>query len=329
MDPINEDELIALIRSAAGAGEPPPLLGIGDDAAILALGGAGLVCTVDDHREGTHFRRRWCPPLAIGRRAAGAALSDLAAMGARGRGVLLALQLPPNFERPALRALIEGFQETARAAGAPLVGGNLCAADVLNLSVTALGEVDPARALRRDAARPGDGLWISGGLGGAALALEALEARDGEAEAGDDVDPALASLIKRYLDPIPRLDLGQALVDLAADRPLAAMDISDGLARDAARLARASKLALRIEAGAALHPDAAAVAARRGRDGPRLAWSSGEEYQLLVAAPPSLDRELEALGLTRIGEARGGPAGVVEDGEGRVVSAGLGFDHFS
>lgn len=202
------------------------LLGIGDDCALLDVGrrpGQALAVSSDMLVAGRHFFEG-TDPAAIGHKALAVNLSDLAAMGARPVGFTLALALP-EADPPWLAAFSRGLLSLASRAACPLVGGDT-ARGPLNICITVMGEVPAAQALRRDGARPGDDLWVTGTLGGAALAVA-------QRSQGLPVDEQAA----RLLDwPMPRLDVGLALPGLAT----AAMDISDGLAGDLGHLLAAS-----------------------------------------------------------------------------------------
>lgn len=283
--------------------------GIGDDAALVAVPpGEQLVTSTDTSLEDVHFRREWLAPDEIGWRAVSAALSDLAAMAARPLGVVVALVLPDRWVDE-LGALAEGMAAAASGVGTQIVGGDLTRGDRLTITVTVLGST--SSPLRRSGARPGDTLWVTGQLGGPALAMEAWNA-------GRQPAPEARA---RFARPVPRIREAQWLVAAGAS---AGMDISDGLGGDAAHLAAASGVRLTIDVDALPRaPDADVSTAQR----------SGEEYELLVTTRTSFDadafqREF-GLTLTRIGTVEEGEPGVdLMIGGERVASPG-GYDHFS
>lgn len=239
----------------------PAARGVGDDAAVLDVPpGEKLVVSTDSTVEEVHFRRAWLSAEEIGWRATQAALSDLAAMGAAPLGVLLALTVPRDW-RAALPALAAGIGAATAAAGAPIVGGDVTDGDRLALAITVLGHA--RRPLSRAGARPGDRLYVTGALGGPGAALEAW--MTGHVPA--------AAARARFARPEARMAAGQWL---AAHGATAALDLSDGLAGDVAHLAAASGVACVLELDAV--PCLAGV---RVDD----ALRSGEEYELLVAAP--------------------------------------------
>ena len=281
--------------------------GIGDDAAVLVVPrGDALVASVDSAIEAQHFRAEWLSPKEIGYRAVAAALSDLAAMAASPRGVLIALGVPAVW-RDRLDEIADGIGEAVNASETRILGGNISAAGELSITTTVLGSVFVP--LMRRGAKPGDRVYVTGQLGGAAAALAQLTSGD------------TAGVHRhRLAHPVPRIPEARWLADAGAS---AAIDISDGLAADARHLATASGIALTLES--AKLPLAAGVDAD-------LAVQSGEEYELLVTAPHALDTTgFEArfrLSLTEIGEAVAGAPGSVEI-VGMPHIRIVGHDHFS
>ena len=239
-------------------------VGIGDDAAVLEVpAGELMVVSTDASVENVHFRRGWLTPEEIGARAAAAALSDLAAMAATPRGLLVALGIPYSW-RGELTRLASGVGSAAASAGCPIVGGNMSASSELSLTITVVGSA--ARPVSRAGARPGDIIYVTGRLGGPGAAVRAF---------ATGATPA-AAFRARFAEPVPRLREAQWLEQRGAR---AAIDISDGLLADAAHLARASGVTIAL--------DQAAVPCVDGVDVGN-ALSSGEEYELLVAVPSSV-----------------------------------------
>lgn len=281
--------------------------GIGDDASVLSVPrGDKLVVSVDSAIEGRHFRAEWLSPAEVGYRAVTAALSDLAAMAARPRGVLLAIGLPHAW-RDHLDEIADGIGEAVSSCGATILGGNLSAAGELSITTTVLGSTFVP--LLRSDATVGDIVYVTGRLGGVGAALAQLRA-------GQPAGAHRARLAR----PVARIAEALWLADAGAS---AAIDISDGLAADARHLAAASGVELRL--------DGARVPCVDGVE-PGLAVQSGEEYELLLTAPPALDAaEFEArfrIPLTEIGHVVAGAAGAVHITG--VPDSGLtGYDHFS
>ena len=271
-----EDELVDLIARAAGSSRDV-LVGIGDDAAVLA---GGLVASTDILVEGVHFDSGAMDARSIGHRAAAANLSDMAAMGAQPLCLLAAVGLPKEFT--GVGELAEGLA----AHGVPLAGGDLSLAPLLVISVTALGRAE--RPVLRSGGRPGDLLVVSGPLGG-------------QAAAG-------------YTLPItPRLAEGAALARFAT----AMIDISDGIATDARRLADASGAGALVRLGDL--PRAAGATLEQAAVG-------GEDYELLAAVPP--DASLPGWA-TVVGRLREQPGLVLVDPTGAHRPDLVGYDHFA
>ncbi|MFO7954224.1 thiamine-phosphate kinase [Thioalkalivibrio sp.] len=313
--------------AAAAASVEGVRLGIGDDAAVLGVpGGHELVVTVDTLVEGTHFFPDH-PSASVGHKALASNLSDLAAMGAEPLGVVLSLTLP-RVDHAWLSGFSEGFLALAGEVGIPLVGGDTNRGP-LAISVTVLGTVPAGQALRRDGARPGDRLVVSGALGGAAFGLDHETARRARGTV-DGIPPADAGdpACERLFWPRARLALGRGL----RNRARAAIDISDGLLADLGHLCAASGCGARID-WPAVPRDVllAEVPDAHARD---YALGGGEDYELLFALPAGESLDLLAFSvdvpLTVIGECTTGDEVVVEDVDGqRLDVARAGHDHFA
>lgn len=276
--------------------------------------GLELAITTDMLVEGRHFTED-ADPRKLGHKSLAVNLSDLAAMGATPRWALLSIGLPAADERW-LERFSAGLFALAARYGVELVGGDTTRAEAKVINIVALGEVPAEVALYRSGARAGDDIWVSGELGGAALALRR---------------PGIAQAEQRLHEPEPRVELGERLRGLAH----AAIDISDGLVGDLGHIAERSRL------GAVVHyerlPRCRAFASL---DDPALerdcVLSGGEDYELAFTAAPaqraaieSLGREL-ALPLARIGSMRAGePVLEVLDPAGRPMPHRGGFDHFA
>jgi len=260
----------AIARAASRAGPPSPhvVLGIGDDAAALRLrSGEAVVVTTDAVVEDVHFTWRHQDARTVGRRALLVAVSDLSAMGARPVAAVVALAAPPALPVARARGLTRGLLDVARAAGCPLVGGNVTRARFTSLTVTALGAAPPARLLRRDAARPGDRLFVTGTLGGAALAVARARRRDARV---------------RHL-PTLRVRAGLALARMPGAG--ACIDVSDGLLADLGHVLAASGVGATLDPARLPRPRGfAAACAREGLDPEALALAGGEDYELLFSA---------------------------------------------
>lgn len=320
-----EHQLIAWLRGRMPAGGPDVVVGIGDDAAVLrAPRGELLVQTTDTLVDGVHVDSRLLTPHAIGRRAVAVNLSDLAAMGARPAWLLLSLVLPGTLPLAHFEALVDGVRDEADCWQTTVVGGNITrTAGPLVIDVAATGSVRPRRLLRRDTARAGDTLYVTGTIGGAAAGLGLL--RGGRAASTDD-------LASRYVAPTPRLREARALARERAAR--AAIDISDGLADAVRQLATASGLGARLDAAALpLDPALAAWADATVFD-PLAAALASDDYELLVAVPPKSGGRLRAARaglatpLTMIGVLTREPD-VVLVRDGIATPLPDGFEHFA
>lgn len=310
---------LALIERIASrtATHPGTSLGIGDDAAILDLGGPAVV-THDMLVEGVHFRLSTTGLDDLGAKAVAVNLSDLAAMGVEPVAVVVALGLPAGFDASGdADVLTVAIEAAARRHGVTVAGGDITLAPVLVIGITAIGRPLPGvEPLRRTGARPGDLVCVTGVLGGSAAGLALLE----DPELLTDL-PVRPDLIAAHRRPEPRVSAGQALARGGAH---AMLDVSDGLVLDAGRLARASGAACRIDLPRIpLAEGVLEVAAALGRDPHEMAATAGEAYELLAAVPPE---RLDVLGtaihlrLTVIGEiTAGAPAVDLRDGAGRPM----------
>jgi len=287
------------------------LLGPGDDAAMVRLpAGEALVTSVDTLVTDLHFPGS-ADPYLIGQRALRVSVSDLAAMGAQPLAAVVALTLPSAVQEPWVRDLSRGFGEAAETLACPVTGGNLTAGE-LSISVTVQGCVPPRLALLRSGATAGDDVWVSGPLGGAAVAL----ARGGLASLLAD---ALDDAGRQYFLPEPQIALGIALRGIAT----AAIDISDGLAADVAHIARASRVA--IELTSAALPCLANASLEQALHG-------GDDYQLCFTAPEAAAQEIRQLASDAVCIGRCLPEATEIGGlltlDGNPLAA-RGFDHFT
>jgi len=319
---MTEFELIAQFFSGPAGRRPGRApLGIGDDCALLACApGHELAISTDMLVAGRHFFDD-VDPASLGWKTLAVNLSDLAAMGARPLAFTLALALPAVDERW-LAAFAGGLFDCAAAFDCELVGGDTTRGP-LNLCVTVFGEVAAGRALRRGAAQVGDEVWVSGSLGGAALALQRLLA-------STSIDAGLRHLLER---PTPRVALGQALAGVAH----AAIDVSDGLAQDLGHILAASHCGAELRCDAL--PFAAELVDEPVGERIRLALSGGDDYELCFTAAADRRADVVRAGaasdtvVTRIGTVVAGHGLRVVDANGAdsgSVAPALttGFDHF-
>ena len=264
------------------------------DAAVFT---DGTFVTQDLPVENVHFRLEWTSWRDLGYKAAAVNLSDLAAMGAEPAGLLVAFTVPPTTDVGDVFELYRGLGET----GFPVVGGDTNAADTVSVTLTAVGHSE--RVPGRAGALPGDALVVTGPVGGAAAGLYALE----HGLAGFD------ELVRLHVRPPFRLDAARALAPVAH----ALIDLSDGIASDAARIAERSGCRLIIDV------DRLPVAERLSDVGDAPFWTLGEDYELLAALPPA---DAEASGFAVVGRCEEGE-GVELRRDGRPVDV-TGWDHF-
>lgn len=322
-----EFRLIDRIRERTAQGRDDVRLGIGDDAALLAVPeGQELAVAIDTMVEGVHFPRDTAP-AELGWKALAVNLSDLAAMGATPAWALLALTLPRHAAVEQRQQFVdefaEGFAQLAQPHRLALVGGDTTGGP-LTISVAVHGFVPPGKALRRAGAKPGDVVMVTGTLGDAAAGLHLLQ------RGGADAAQA-AYLLERLQRPTPRVAAGLAL----RERASACLDVSDGLVADLGHLCTASGVGAEIES--ALLPFSSALLGLfddiSARD---FALSGGDDYELCFTVPASLAAEVQAdlarlgCGATRIGRIVEGAGVRIRAQDGAWLEpARQGWDHFA
>jgi thiamine-monophosphate kinase len=306
---MGELSLIASIERALSARGGRVLRGPGDDAAVVRADGAVAVTSIDAMVEGIHFRLDTHSPADVGHKALAAALSDLAAMGARTGEAYVALGLPAGFGEERALELVQAMEELADRTGTTIAGGDVVQAPELQLSVTVTGWADSEDALvYRDGARPGDLLGVTGEVGGSGAGLLMLQRgeRDGP-------------LVQRHLRPEPRLAEGNAIAAAGAS---AMIDVSDGIATDARHLSERSDVEISV--------DLEALPLAPGVSDAELAATAGEDFELLFTAAPDrradIERAAGELPVTWIGEIREGSGLRLLAAGGRTVSL-TGYEH--
>lgn len=318
---LGEFGLIAQIQRLARCTDPAVLLGIGDDCALINTPTAVLAVTTDAMLEGRHFCLNWLTAHQIGARAMTAALSDIAAMGAQPRFTFASLALPPAWPATQACALAIGLEAQARRFGACLLGGDTIAAhEHALIDIMAIGECG-ANIWRRDGARPGQVVCVTGDLGGSAVALAARIA-----------DLPDIACWQRYAEPTPRLEAAAALASLGL--VTAAIDISDGLVQDAGHLCERSHVGICLHAPALpISPQTRLTSQQLGLDPLQFALGGGEDFELLLTAPPEFVTELQhnlSIPLTVIGEVVAGSAVTVLDENKKPLEVPTqGWDHFT
>ena len=308
-------------------------LGIGDDCALLQPSpGMQLAVSTDMLVEGRHFLDD-VDPAALGHKALAVNLSDLAAMGAEPLGFTLALALPTAraTDEAWMSAFAKGLRALAGQHACPLVGGDTTAGP-LNICITVFGQVPAGQALRRDGARDGDDLWVSGHLGDARLALDSLQWRL------TLPSELLAAARQRLERPTPRLALGRALRGIASS----AIDLSDGLVGDLGHVLKASHVGAEIDVDTATQliavgaTSSSANALFDTETRRRAVLAGGDDYELLFTAPAAARAAVQAAGqaagtrVSRIGRIIAAPGLKLLDAQGQTVhNTYRAFDHFA
>lgn len=314
------DRLSRTVNQQAGV-----RLGIGDDAAVTEPHAGSVTLTSTDMLvEGVHFDLSYSDPYSLGRKSLAVNLSDIAAMGGRPRFVLLALAIPPTLSVEFLDIFTAGFLALADEHGVALIGGDTCSSKSgLVISVTVLGEQEPALFVSRGGARPGDHVCVTGTLGDAAVGLELL--RSGEREGW---------CVRRHLEPTPRLREGERLA--VAGLPTAMIDVSDGLLADLGHILEQSGNGAVIELSRLpLSDNYRETVARLALDPFAPALAGGEDYELLFTLPPDRWQETRQFmvqvgtGVDCIGTIRPEPGIDIVGLDGRPWEfRAAGFDHF-
>lgn len=315
MSALNEFDLLKGIRTRISAPSDTVLVGSGDDAAIVRVGGTVSVTSVDAFVEGVHFRLATTSMRDLGHKCLAASLSDIAAMGAVPGEAYLAVGLPEHLGEREMLELAEGADALASRHGVSICGGDLTRADELFVAVTVVGYADDAGPLvTRSGAGVGDLVGVTGALGGSAAGRLLLERKP----SGIDVQAA-ERLLDRHLRPRPLLGAGRAL---AAAGVTAMLDVSDGIASDLERLCEQSGVSIDAQLDAIpVDEGVADVAAAVDADPVELAAGGGEDYELLFTAPAEVGEAVEAAGsetgspVTWIGRASAPP----QDGDGRLT----------
>lgn len=290
---IGEFQLIQSIARGFSSRGPRPLVGIGDDAAILSHPSqSNLVISTDLLIEDIHFSRSTASLYDIGYKAAVANLSDIAAMGATPTYILVAVALPSHVRYGDWKEMYRGLSVPCKAYGVQLVGGDTSASrSSLFLAITILGQVKPNHGLTRGGAKEGDIIYVSGSLGNSAAGLDCLTHQPSHGKVSTFRQP-MKFLVSRHLRPTPRIALGRLL----SSRRLAsaALDLSDGLSGDLLHLCQQSRVgALIQEASLPMSSHLLGYASQMNVDPLTWALHGGEEYELLFTVPPKYQRRLE------------------------------------
>ncbi len=318
---LGEDALLAQVFPLlpAGAGTS---VGPGDDAAVLAAPDGRVAISTDVLVEGRHFRRDWSSGVDLGRRAAVQNLADIAAMGARPTAIVVGLVIPGDLPARWVLDLARGLAQVCGPHGVGVVGGDLSGGNEIVVSITVLGDLDGRAPVLRSGARPGDVVAHAGVRGRSAAGLALLTA--------GAHDAAWEPLVARYLRPVSPLAAG---VEAALAGASAMLDVSDGLVRDAGRLARASGVVLDLDRPESVFAqDLAALgpaAAHLGLDAVGWVLTGGEDHGLLATFPAGavLPEPFDRIGTVHAPGGRGSGGDVLISGQ-PFTAASPGWDHF-
>jgi len=318
--PESEKRLIDRIRRQARVGASRVasvglIAGIGDDAAVLRLPPKhDLLVTTDFSIENVHFRREWHPPEVVGWRCLTRGLSDIAAMGGAPVAAFLSLAVASDIPQLWIDRFVKGLLGLARKFNVPLAGGDTAnTVDGIQADIVVVGAVPKGTAILRSGAKPGDKIYVTGDLGGAAAALARLR----------DSLP-LGAESSRIFHPMPRVDVGQWL---RRHKIASAMiDISDGLSTDLDHICQESGIGAEIEAG--LIPRS--LSGRRKKEAVALdfALHGGDDYELLFTSAKLVPSKIEGVRITCIGQTiRKGMRLIDADGKNRMLEP-KGWEHF-
>jgi thiamine-monophosphate kinase len=326
---IGEFGLIERIHAKAGRSSYPVVLGIGDDASVLDVGAHNqAVTTTDMLVEGVHFLRDSIDPFDLGFKAHAVNLSDIAAMGAVPAQSFLSFGLPPDMDVETIDIFMDGFMEVG--AGVPLSGGDTVSSpEGWLISVTVIGVAPAGRALRRDAAVPGERIWLCGPVGDSAAGLSILLGKTQKVD-----EPGSQFLIKSHNRPLPQVRMGKILLEAGISN--CAIDVSDGLIQDLGHICKRSKLGAELDLESIpLSGPIRELASKNDVDPYRWALRGGEDYSLLFTVKPEKEKilltVLEKEGIVAVPIGRTVPGkGVRVYSDGAEVETGPdgGFDHF-
>ncbi|WP_409347054.1 thiamine-phosphate kinase [Paenibacillus sp. MBLB4367] len=314
------------------------VVGIGDDAAVTApTPGLHTVMSCDTMVQDVHFKSITMTDADVGFKAMAASVSDIAAMGAMPRHALVSISVPKRVSQASVAKLYAGLYACANALGVAVIGGDTTSSpDSLVVSVTALGEVEPGRALLRSAARSGDVVFVTGWPGCSAAGLDFLLGRSRQSEENETFEEPLETLVRAHRRPLPRIEAGRMLSLSGVCHAL--NDVSDGVASEAWEIAEASQCGIVLdEAALPVHPSLRAYASDKERDALEFLLFGGEDYELIGTMPAEHAEQVGAaiaatgLPFTVIGEVTDAFAGVrLSQAGGRTVPIDKkGYNHFA
>ncbi len=304
---------------------------VGDDAAVmLALPGQSLVVTTDVLVDEVHFSDRTTSPQDVGWRSAAANLSDLAAMGATPLGITVGLALPSDVAVDWVEKLYQGMNQCLQQFKTPIVGGDICRSSVMTVAITAFGQVEPQRIIRRNAAQVGDAIVVTGVHGASRAGLELLL----HPELGQNLSNSdRLYLINAHQRPQPRLDVLPLLWEIVGASPrIAGMDSSDGLADAVLQVCQMSSVGAILERQAIPIPSSFSVSPQQALD---YALYGGEDFELVLCMPPTQAQEFVkklGKGAAIIGKITATSSVILSDRTSKnpdeVLNLNRGFQHF-
>jgi len=317
-----EIQLIAELKKIFGT-PSQPLLGIGDDAALFQSSpGKDLVWTIDSQIENVHFKWDWIKAQELGERTLIVTVSDLLAMGAKPRFALVSFHLGRSTDPETVIQVAKGIQSQARKLNMIILGGNVSKSESFSIDCSSVGEVASGQALKRDGAKPGDDVYVTGYPGTAALALACLNSDNQDLE-------AVKKIVECWKLPTLRTTLSESLKSLATS----CIDISDGLIGDAQQIADQSGVVIDIQIDQLpmtdMHERAALIL---GRDIEEFFLAPSDDYELLFTAPVTHRDDLARFSsepVSRVGKVHAGsPAVRLQKGGVTIVPNGrFSWDH--
>ncbi len=315
--PADEDFVVRAALDAFAGDTPGVVAGPGDDAAVLDFGAPELIVeSCDCSVEGVHFRNKWLSlsvfgARAVGRRAVLCSASDMAAMGAAAKTVLVSLGLPPETGRNTVEEIFSGISEACSLIGAAVSGGNTSSSPVMFVDIKITGETRGRGFVRNSGARPGDVIFVTGKIGAADEAMRTLDELTENPELKSRKSDDIEAAVRRFCFPSPRISFGLSLCGVAT----AMTDVSDGLLLDAGRIASLSS------AGAEIFLDKVPVPSGVN---PRDAIVSGGDYELVFTVPQQSAKEVMKISALTGVEAT--DIGRITDGKETVVSSPAGVE---
>lgn len=299
---------------------PADMLGIGDDCAVMPCGDGELICSTDMLMEGVHFLRDAASPEDIGWKSLAVNLSDIAAMGGTPTATFLSIALPKDVQGEWADRFIAGYAELSRKFNVPLLGGDTTSSlHDIAINVGILGRAPLGKSVRRSGASVGHGIYVTGNLGDSAGGLQAILNNW-------DKTQEVESLIQSHIRPIPRIEIGQALMNTGLIGSM--IDISDGIASDLRHILKASGVGAEVNLDRMpVSNNLKSACNKYGKNAYALAVGGGEDYELLFTAPPGIETLVD-FPIYQIGEIMSGNSLIWMENGNAVNFDVKGFNHF-